>query len=155
MKFLLAAVLALSALFTNHQALAAGHGPFGLGIVLAGPTGLSASYEYAGDKSIAGALAWGNGSFYLSADHLWVQPDLVKVDGIGIDVYFGLGGRLENRDREDNKSEQTLGMRLPVGLSYHFQKVPLQLFGELAPALILVDSSEFVVDVAVGGRYFF
>jgi hypothetical protein len=143
--------------FFSPKAQASAHpqGPFGLGIVLAGPTGLSASYSYEKHKSFTSALAWGSGYLHLNIDHLWTQKNLATVDGIGIDVYFGVGLRLENRDRDDDKDESMTGVRFPVGLGYHFQKVPLQVFGELAPALVLIDSSALLVDIALGGRYFF
>ncbi len=152
---LLLTILATASFGSLAQASSSQHGPFGLGIVLAGPTGLTANYYYDAQKSISGDLAWGSGYLHLNLDHLWTQKNLAVVDGVGLDIYFGVGARIENRDRDDNKNEDTIGIRFPVGVGYHFQKVPLQLFAELAPALIVVDSSELAMDIALGGRYYF
>ncbi len=130
-------------------------GPFGLGIVLAGPTGLSGNYFYDKHKSFAAALGWDDSDVQLHLDHLWYRSDLVVVDRTPIDVYMGLGLRLHQIERRNKNDETELGVRVPVGVSYVFRKIPVQLFGELAPALILIDRSALVIDIAIGIRYYF
>jgi hypothetical protein len=151
-RFLLALVLAFPSLLTQ-SALAAG--PLGLGLVLAGPTGLTGNYQFERDRSIAVALGWDDNDFQLHVDHLWYQRGLIKIDGISIDVQLGLGLRWLQVDTRYEDDDTEIGVRAPIGVSYTLRKVPLQLFGELGPALILVDSSSFVVDIALGGRYYF
>lgn len=127
---------------------------FGLGIVLFDPTGLSGNYYYERDKSLAAGLGWSKNSFHLNVDHLWYHRGLIVIDRTGLDVQLGLGLRIIEWDRH-KEDEHSLGLRLPIGVSHHFRSIPLQLFGELAPALILIDSSHFVIDLAIGGRYYF
>jgi len=149
-KILMAFVLCLS--FSSH---ANAYGPFGLGIVIAGPTGLSANYFYEKQKSLAMAVGWGHSDVQVHVDHLWYRGDLIVVDRVPIDVYMGLGLHLHTIDKKYKDDETQIGVRVPVGVSYIFRKIPVQLFGELAPALILVEESAFNIDIALGIRYYF
>jgi len=129
-------------------------GPFGFGLVLAHPTGLTGNYFFERDQSIAMALGWNRGDFRIHGDRLWYHRGLFQVDTLSIDVYLGLGLRWLQFENRYIKDETEIGIRGPIGLSYTFRKIPLQLFGELGPAIVLVDSSSFVIDVALGGRYY-
>ncbi len=149
-KFLLALLLTLCASKPAHAA-----GPFGLGIVLIDPTGLSANYYYEKQKSLSAGLGWGSSHLRLNLDHLWYRPNIVVIDRIPIDLYFGVGGRFYQHERRNGDNESEIGVRVPVGVSYHFRKVPIQVFGELGPALVIVDDSAFIIDISLGGRYYF
>lgn len=127
---------------------------FGVGVVVAGPTGLTAEYFYAKNKDIAASLGWGQNSFHLNLDHHWNRRDFIRADGVAINVYFGLGMRwLGYEGRHDSAND--IGVRLPFGVQHIFKEVPIQIFFELAPALVVVDHTNFVLDIALGARYFF
>lgn len=127
---------------------------FGLGIVVAGPTGVTAEYFYGKQKDIAASLGWGGDSFHLNLDHHWNNKDWIKADGIAVNVYFGLGLRwLSYQGRNDRANE--IGIRAPFGVQHIFKPVGIQIFFELAPALVLVNHTAFVIDLALGARYFF
>ncbi|MES2746708.1 MAG: hypothetical protein V4655_14845 [Bdellovibrionota bacterium] len=128
---------------------------FGLGVVIAGPTGLTAEYIYGKNRDVAASLGWGDDSFHLNLDHHWNQPNLIKADGVPINIYFGLGLRWISWNGRNDDSDNSIGLRLPVGIQHIFKEVPIQIFFELAPALILVDSTGFEIDLALGARYFF
>ncbi len=151
-KFLLAALLMFSAV---PAARAAAPGPFGLGVVLIDPTGLSANYYYEKQRSFAGALGWSDDHLRLNLDHLWYRRDIIVIDRTPIDLYFGVGGRLYQHEKRNGDNESEIGVRVPVGVAYIFRKIPIQLFGELGPALIIVDDSAFIIDIAIGGRFYF
>ncbi|MBC7662060.1 MAG: hypothetical protein H7249_20385 [Chitinophagaceae bacterium] len=127
---------------------------FGLGIVVAGPTGLTGEYVYGHNRDVAASIGWATDSLYLTIDHHWNRKDWIKADGVGINVYYGLGVRyLAWQDRDAISHE--IGARVPLGIQHIFREIPLQIFIELAPALILVDHTAFIIDLALGARYFF
>jgi hypothetical protein len=148
----------MTALFLSAAApaaQAATHGPFGLGVVLIDPTGLSANYYYEKQKSLAAGLGWSSKHLRLNLDHLWYRRDIIVIDKTPIDLYYGVGGRFYQHEKRNGDDESEIGVRVPIGVSYIFQKIPVQVFGELSPALILVDDSAFVIDISIGGRYYF
>jgi len=152
MKYL---ILCLFLLFVPK--LSAASPTFGLGVVVAGPTGITGEYIYGKDRDVSASLGWGDHSFHLNLDHHWNRSDMVKVDGRGINVYLGLGLRWLNWDTDyrDRDSDSEIGVRVPVGVQHIFRQVPIQIFFELAPAIILVDHTAFIIDIAIGARYFF
>jgi hypothetical protein len=151
-KILVAAFLLLTAIPAAH---AAAPGPFGLGVVLIDPTGLSANYYYEKQRSLSAGLGWSSKHLRLNLDHLWYRGDIIVIDRTPIDLYYGVGGRFYQHEKRNGDNESEIGVRVPVGVSYLFRKVPVQVFGELAPALILVDDSAFVIDISIGGRFYF
>ncbi len=44
---------------------------------------------------------------------------------------------------------------MPVGISYEFEKTPVELFLEVVPMLDLIPSTEVDMGGAVGFRYYF
>jgi hypothetical protein len=151
-NFLRAALLMLTVASAAH---AAAPGPFGLGISLIDPTGISANYYYDKQTSFAAALGWGSKHLRLNLDHLWSRRDIIVIDRTPIDLYFGLGARYFQHEKRNGDDDSEIGIRFPVGVSYIFRKVPIQLYGELGPALVIVDESAFIIDIAIGGRYYF
>ena len=128
---------------------------FGLGVVVAGPTGITAQYIYGKGKDVSASLGWGADSYHLNLDHHWNRRNWIKADGVSINVYFGLGVRWRYFQGRDNALAQEIGLRAPFGVQHIFKQVPIQIFFELAPALILIDHTGFVIDLALGARYFF
>lgn len=107
-----------------------------------------------GSTAVQGAVAWSfteHTNLHLHADYIWHRWNVIKVEKGSLPLYFGVGGRLRLRDEVDD----TLGVRFPVGLAYEFADAPFDLFLELVPVLDLTPSSEFDLNAALGGRYYF
>ncbi len=132
-------------------------GPFGLGIVLGDPTGVSANYELSSQRSVDAALAWAFGSetgFSFHSDYLWHRADLFQVDGRGIHAHYGLGGRLINiNNRSEDKTR--LGLRLPAGLNFDVNRGTLQFFAEIALIMNLLPKTSTDADFGIGVRVYF
>ncbi len=152
MKYLL-----LYLMFFYGAGLNASPRRFGVGIVVLGPTGVTGEYIYGKDRDISAELGWDAHSFHLNLDHHWNRKDWIKADGVGINVYFGLGLRcLSWASRYNgNNHDEEIGIRAPAGIQHIFKEVPIQIFFEIAPALILVDHTALILDLALGTRYFF
>lgn len=140
---------------SGSGALAVG-GPFGLGVILGEPTGISAKYwmdggrQYAVDAGAAWSLS-GDNKLHLHGDYLFHQYGLLKVEKGKLPVYFGVGGRVEFRDNRDDE----VGIRIPVGLDYLFDGAPLELFVEVVPIVDLAPDTELDFNGGVGIRFFF
>ncbi|MEZ5072657.1 MAG: hypothetical protein R2751_17290 [Bacteroidales bacterium] len=123
----------------------------GLGLILGEPTGLSAKFWTTEKTAVDAAAAWS----LVGSGYLRVHADMV-VHNYSIDVskgrlplYFGLGAKLTLA------SSPGLGIRVPLGMAYQFADAPFDVFAEIVPVLELMPASGFVVEGAVGIRYFF
>jgi hypothetical protein len=59
--------------------------------------------------------------------------------------------------RFDEGSDEgtTAGVRVPVGVSYLFERSPVDLFGEVVPILDVSREADFELNAVVGLRYYF
>jgi hypothetical protein len=152
----LAAALVLVAGFailSSQPAHAAG-GPFGLGIIIGEPTGVSVKYRMTEANAIDGAIAWslsGDNDMHLHGDYLHHWFDVIQVSKGRLPLYAGLGARFVLRENRDDH----VGIRIPVGLAYLFAGAPFDIFFELVPVLDLTPDTDFDIDGAIGARFWF
>jgi hypothetical protein len=140
---------------------------FGLGIILGEPTGVSLKGWQGRSSAIDGALAWsftGNDFFQIHGDYLSHNFSLLKVEKGKLPFYYGIGGRIKffgddnNRSRgrdNDNSDKTRIGIRVPLGLAYLFERTTLDIFLEVVPILDLIPETAFDLNAAAGIRYFF
>jgi hypothetical protein len=130
----------------------ADRGPFGLGLILGEPTGISAKLWLADMHAVDAAFAWSfqdEGSFYIHANYLFHLTGLISVNTGQLPVYFGVGGKVNLRD------DPQVSVRIPFGLNYLFDTVPLDAFLEVAPGIGLFPSTKFDIGAGIGIRYYF
>lgn len=127
-------------------------GDFGAGIVLGEPTGLTAKLWVGERTAVDAAVAWSfseEDALYLHANYLYhffhENPDLPKA----LSAYVGAGGKIVFR------SDTELGIRVPVGLSYQLEQVPIEVFLEVAPGVLLVPDTDADIGAGIGVRYYF
>jgi hypothetical protein len=100
-----------------------------------------------------GETCFGFGYLSAASDYLW-QNNLI--DGAGrLDWHMGMGGRVSIYD--DAYPERVfVSARVPVGLDLAFRKLPfLELFGELAPRVLLYPGLVFGTEAFAGLRFYF
>jgi hypothetical protein len=135
---------------------------FGLGLMIGFPTGLSGKYFVSSD----GAFDFGVGliggrnrdGLHLHFDYLWHPVTLVKTEPFYLPLYFGLGARLFDWEDDDNDDDFNVGLRVPVGVAFDFNNVPLDIFLELVFVLDFeTDRGDTDADFngAAGIRYWF
>lgn len=133
-------------------------GPFGAGIIIGDPTGLSANYRLSAERSVDAALAWSFGrhrGFDIHSDYLWHRSNLFRIERVAFDWHYGIGARLINIE-DRNSSERTyFGPRVPIGLSTDFNKSTFELFGEIALIMNLVPETSADLDFGLGVRVYF
>lgn len=130
-------------------------GRFGAGIILGEPTGASVKYWLNDTLAIDGAAGWSlhdDTDFYVHSDLLWHNFDLIPVSKGRLPFYIGGGGFIRFRDdRHDNE----VGIRVPVGVSYMFDTAPIDIFLEIGPALDVAPDLRGEITGGIGVRYWF
>jgi hypothetical protein len=156
-SIIVASITVFILLFAPYVLKAADRG-FGLGFILGSPSGVTGKLFLNKSNAVDAGLgvAAGDG-FYLYGDYLMHFSGVFPVDNL--DVYFGLGPGFHRYEKEHKKDEDDeenrLEARLPVGLEYFIDKVPLGIFIEVAPALRVVPDIDFDFRAGIGLRYYF
>lgn len=126
---------------------------FGLGVSIGNPTGLNGKYWLDGNKAVDGGLAWSLGKhsdLSMHSDYLLHKDGAFFFNDVhSLDLYYGIGGRLEFEDEID------LGVRIPVGLAHRFEAESADIFGEVAPIVDFLGSTGVELHLIIGGRYYF
>lgn len=127
---------------------------FGAGLIVGEPTGVSLKYFLTDKTAIDGAIGWGfhhENDLHLHSDFLWHMHDFHSVPEGQLSLYFGVGARVKLR----NNGEDRVGVRVPVGVSYLLENVPVDVFLEVAPILDFTPSVRGGFTAGIGARYWF
>jgi hypothetical protein len=164
---LCACVLWLALGVAAPRAARAEGGPFGIGLIVGSPTGLSMKY-YLGESGQAidaaiGAAFVGAGGIQVHADYLWHPLMLTEDAAFKLPLHVGVGVRVLDHDRgRDGPNNVHVGVRAPIGLTFDFTQIPIDVFIEAALVLDFHgdegDSNDhFNLDLnaGVGVRYYF
>jgi hypothetical protein len=144
---------------------------FGLGFAIGEPTSLVGKYFLSSANAIDFGVAFARvrrrcdrlagpgcerfGYVSLSADYLW--QDTLAREAFRLDWHIGPGGRLSVGDDYYTYDEDVLiWARMPVGLDMTFPRPDfLEVFAEVAPALLLVPATRLDLEAFVGVRFYF
>lgn len=146
------ALVAVAVLFITCGAAFAQEGKIGLGLIFGEPSGVSFKYWTGQKTAIDAGAAWSfvdGGAFQIHGDFLFHNFDVFKVDRGKMALYYGFGGRVKLDD--DTK----VSLRVPLGISYQFEKTDIELFMEVVPMLNLAPSTEADIAGGIGFRYYF
>ena len=165
MRYVLIIILLSLMTATAGAAVGQADQPFGLGVIVGEPTGISGKYWFDTRQAIDFAAAWSfsaNNSFQFHTDYLRHYPEMIKTPDRWrgkFNAYFGVGGRIklkeDNNGSGRNNDDDLLGVRVPGGVTFVFDKVPVELFVEIAPVLDLVPDTDLDVNGATGARFYF
>lgn len=126
----------------------------GIGAIVGEPTGFTVKHWVDDRSALDAAVGWsfeGRDSFHLHADWLWHDFSIFPVERGMLPLYYGVGGRFKARSGSDDR----FGVRVPVGVAYHFDNMPLELFGEIVPILDVAPSTDLSLNAAIGARWYF
>ena len=143
---------------------------FGLGIMLGQPTAITIKYHFSYKHALTAAVGagwyWGR-NFHIHADYGY-HFDLTKTSDFDLRMWVGGGlkffyffwhdGRHPYWDRDwrnNDYGRAGIGLRIPVGISFNINKVPLEVFLEIAPGVAFLPWFDFFIDGAIGIRYYF
>ena len=153
MKTPLVAIIVLLA-FPVSNTCAAERKPFGIGVIAGKPTGITAKLMVNSIHGIDAGIGWetsGDDEFIIYGDYLYHIYDLMDVSKGQLPLYFGAGLRYLDRDTKEDK----LGVRIPAGIEYLFESLPLEAFIELVPVLNLSPDTDFDLEGGIGIRFLF
>lgn len=123
-----------------------------VGVMVGEPTGLSAKQWLGQSTAVDLAVAWsfaGAGAFYVHLDYQQ-HFAITDVRPGSLSAFVGAGGKISIR-----ADEFRLGARIPLGLYYAFDTVPLEVFLEIAPGLMIFPATTFDAGGGIGIRYRF
>jgi hypothetical protein len=127
--------------------------PFGLGVIVGDPTGITAEKWLGHRTAFDFAAEWsldGDDSVALAGDHLWYDFGITGTRHHAFALHYGLGARALLRDARDDR----VGVRLPIGLTYFAGDGRVGIFAQVAPLLDVAPDTDVGVQGGVGARYF-
>jgi len=143
-------VLLLTFLLVSIPALA---NKKGIGISLGNPTGLNGKYWLDGRRAVDASLGYSLGphsDFSLHSDYLLHKANAFYFNEVHpLDLYYGLGGRMEFSD------DIEIGIRVPVGVVHHFKEESAEIFFETAPVIEILTKTGLELHLLFGARYYF
>ena len=118
------------------------NGKFGLGIELGGPSGLNGKYFLTGSTALNFGIGWDNERYYgyrdyrrrgvhLYLDHLWHPVQLTETEPFKLPFFVGVGVRVWDWEDRYNDDGTVIGLRVPLGLAFDFNNIPLDIFIQL------------------------
>lgn len=125
----------------------------GLGVSIGNPTGLNGKYWLDNKSAVDAGMAWSfgkNSNFSIHSDYLLHREGALFFNDVHpLDLYYGIGGRMEFSD------DIEVGVRIPVGLSNTVEDGRADVFGEIAPIVDFVSKTGLEIHLLIGGRYYF
>lgn len=137
---------------------------FGAGLILGEPTGGTLKL-FMGDVA---ALQFSNGILFFNRDSIFAALDVVWHPSIiheskygillwyiGVGPGFGIQVPWHHAPQHDWEPEFAFWVRVPGGACYFFQKLPVEVFAELAPASRFYPFWDFDFFLNTGARWYF
>ena len=145
------------------------NGQFGLGLELGEPTGLNGKLFLNPNQAIDFGVGevyhyyYGGDGLHLYLDYLWHPKQLVATPAFKMPFYIGIGGRIWFFDYGPGPNPpgaDVFGVRVPIGLDFDLNNVPLDFFVQFVPTLDFFHnyaphSVYLDVDFSVGIRFWF
>lgn len=120
----------------------------GIGIVLGEPTGITFKSE-----SLVIGLGWSfatnDNQIDTTLDWWLINENLTDI----LDWYLGAGAKIRI-NLNQNTDIFNIGFRVPVGIQW-WASNEIEIFGEIAPGLLLFPSTSFDISAGIGLRYYF
>lgn len=147
---------------------------FGLGLELGEPDGLTGKFFASSNVALDFGVGWIYRHYYyddglhLYGDVLFHPVSLVSAEAFELPLYIGGGLRYWDFDYCDRGvctyRGSALGIRIPFGISFDFNNVPLDIFMQLVPVIDFLrgdyydrygDRAHLGIDGSVGIRFYF
>jgi hypothetical protein len=138
-------LIGLSAIATSEK--------LGMGLMLGNPTGLIGKYWPSDDHAVDAGIGLSFGrrtDLNIHSDYLLHKKSAFYFNDVHpLDLYYGLGGRMEFAHNIE------LGVRVPVGVAHMMHNKPADLFAEVVPIFDFIGRRGVELSIAFGARYYF
>ena len=146
--------------------------PWGIGVMVGEPTGLSVKHQEKPENAMAFGFAFeANDFIHLHGDYLFNNNFYNTEDNsIKLDTYYGLGALICIDQKDDYEwkrgykghyykskkdKEHLIGPRVPLGVNADFPTAQVEVFAEAALVVTIYSKTSVDVDAALGVRYEF
>ncbi|KPJ96012.1 MAG: hypothetical protein AMJ55_02760 [Gammaproteobacteria bacterium SG8_15] len=125
-----------------------------MGIAAISPNGFIAKYWTTETTAIDifGEWSFNSNEYLMHGDILVHDFNKFQLEDMRIAFYYGGGVRVKFADKSD---DSIVGIRIPFGVDYFLEEMPVDIFGELAPRVNVYPDTNFGMDVMIGLRYRF
>ncbi len=118
------------------------NGKFGLGLELGAPFGINGKYFLSDDRALNFGIGEIYDNYYNDRDGLHLYLDymfhpfvITNQPAFQMPFFVGIGGRIwdfdDRRNRFDDDHGLAFGVRVPIGIAFDFNKVPLDVWVQL------------------------
>ncbi|MSQ01660.1 MAG: hypothetical protein EXR71_07175 [Myxococcales bacterium] len=135
----------------------------GMGLILGAPTGFSAAWRPGGRFLVDGGVAWSfvptsGGVRSYAQLHIDAAIDLAdlrtsEMPNMHFPIWMGVGPRTRLGDGTGYEAFN-VAIRMPFGMGFWHDGVPVEGFIEIAPGVGVFPRTEFIVDAALGVRFY-
>ena len=153
----------------------AGHGPFGLGVLFGQPVGVSVKLFVAPNHAFQLALGYDlilRDAGIVTLDYVWHPIAISASRTLVLTWHIGIGGSLgvwpAGHDYDCRDADPVLpgiqpacrtawvqpGVRAPLGFDVVFRNLPLELYAEFAPGVLVYPMIEFLAQGGFGLRWY-
>lgn len=130
-------------------------GHYGIGLALGEPSGFSIkkfnnraeAFQY----TVGYSFVSGQEGLNVGADYLLHNYDFITAEKGKIPFYYGAGVHIKSYKNAGNQ----LYARVPLGVAYEMNDLPLDIFFEFAPGVAVLPTPSLVTNFAIGGRVYF
>jgi len=133
-------------------------GPLGLGIAIGAPTGMAGKLwfgDWMGLQFGVGGDLGRLGDFSTNMDFVvHARPFHTSTSEYSVPLHFG-GGMVVSSNVTEGTGMIFLGPRAVAGVSVLVRELPVDLFFEVAPTLLVYEEFTWAVDGQIGLRYYF
>ena len=126
---------------------------FGMGIMIGDPTALSFKSWQSATHAWDGGIGWNSGGssiMHVHVDYLEHNATVIHAETGQALVYYGLGARVQA-----TSGSSTVGLRIPLGMSYRWSQSNMEAFLEVVPVFNLIPGTSFDTDASLGARVYF
>jgi len=136
--------------------------PFGLGIILGQPTGITGKYLMDSNAIDAGIAYSFGSSLLIYGDYHWLFPGFFgnSSEFVGaMTAYVGGGLVLSTSENRTGVAGSTtgfgVGVRVPFGASWRSADHRFEVFLELVPGILIAPRTAALFEGGIGGRFYF
>lgn len=157
-------ILIILTFFTVHT-FAAPATKFGIGALLGDPTALSVKSFLNQTTAVDGGVGYGKHEVILFGDYLRHFPGrLGRQNGfiaalspyVGVGPVFAFGTKDKSHSMiEDDEDTFAFGGRIPFGIEWMSQEIPLGVSLELVPGLVVIPETNALFQGGLALRYYF
>ncbi len=118
---------------------------FGVGLELGEPTGINGKVFLQPDQALDFGIGeiyhhyYGGDGGHIYVDYLWHPTVLTSQEAFELPFYIGVGGRAWSFDYNCGgrtcTGAEAFGIRVPIGISFDLNNVPLDIFVQATPTL--------------------